>query len=186
MATNVKLIPEMAEAQRRLLEFVVRELDHADAVLPPLVMAELEQALVVSYLTCNRHSYSRLLEETPKAVASWQVRRAAEYVEQNWDQPVTVEALALVANTSVRSLFYSFKKSRGVSPMTFVRQVRLRHAKEMLAGASPETTVTSIASACGFSNLGHFAKYYSAAFGEHPSATLRVARGNGRSVYARE
>jgi len=60
--------------------------------------------------------------------------------------------------------------------MTFVRQVRLRHAQEMLMRASPETTVTSVAYACGFSNLGHFAKYYHAAFGEHPSATLKTAR----------
>jgi transcriptional regulator GlxA family with amidase domain len=89
---------------------------------------------------------------------------------------VTVEALAIVANASVRSLFYSFRKSRGVSPMTFVRQVRLRHAKEMLISAGPETSVTSVAAICGFSNLGHFAKHYYLAFGEHPSATLRSAR----------
>jgi transcriptional regulator GlxA family with amidase domain len=61
--------------------------------------------------------------------------------------------------------------------MIFVRQVRLRHAKEMLMHAGPGTTVTSVATACGFSNLGHFAKYYCVAFGEHPSATLRSARG---------
>ena len=59
--------------------------------------------------------------------------------------------------------------------MTFVRQVRLRHAKHMLEHATPETTVTSVAYDCGFSNLGHFAKYYHAAFGEYPSTTLRTA-----------
>jgi transcriptional regulator GlxA family with amidase domain len=42
--------------------------------------------------------------------------------------------------------------------------------------ASPGMTVTSVAYACGFSNLGRFAKYYHAAFGEHPSATLKTAR----------
>jgi transcriptional regulator GlxA family with amidase domain len=49
----------------------------------------------------------------------------------------------------------------------------------MLLRATPETTVTSVAYDCGFSNLGHFAKYYHAAFGEQPSATLKAARGNG-------
>jgi AraC-like DNA-binding protein len=177
MATNVRSIPAMAAAQRRLVEFVVRELNRDDAPLPDLVLAELEQALVVSYLNCNLHNYSHLLEENPaRSVAPWQVRLAEEYIEQNWDQPVTVEALAHVANASIRSLFFTFKKSRGISPMTFVRQVRLRHAQEMLVRASPETTVTSVAYACGFSNLGHFAKYYHAAFGEHPSATLKTAR----------
>ena len=85
----------MAVAQRRLVEFVVRELDRVDAPLPDLVLAELEQALVVSYLTCNLHNYSHLLEgDRVRSVAPWQVRLVEEYVEQNWDQPVTVEALA--------------------------------------------------------------------------------------------
>ena len=177
IATNVRPSPAMVAAQRRLVEFVVRELDRVDAPLPALVLAELEQALVVSYLNCNVHNYSHLLEAGPvRSVAPWQVRLAEEYVEQNWDQPVTVEALAHVANAGIRSLFFTFKKSRGVSPMTFVREVRLRHAKHMLMHATPETTVTSVAYACGFSNLGHFAKYYHAAFGEHPSATLKMAR----------
>jgi AraC-like DNA-binding protein len=174
---NGGAVPEMAAAQLRLVEFVVRELDRDDATLPELVLAELEQALVVSYLNCNRHNYSHLLEGSARPVAPWQVRLAEEYIEQNWDQPVTVEALALVANASVRSLFYSFRRSRGVSPMAFVRQVRLQRAKEMLTSARPETSVTMVASACGFSNMGHFAKYYYAAFGEHPSATLRASRG---------
>jgi AraC-like DNA-binding protein len=178
IATNVRPIPAMAVAQRRLVEFVVRELNRVDAPLPGLVLAELEQTLVVSYLNCNLHNYSHLLEENSvRSVAPWQVRLAEEYIEQNWDQPVTVEALAHVANAGIRSLFFTFRKSRGVSPMAFVRQVRLRHAKEMLTRATPETTVTSVAYACGFSNLGHFAKYYNAAFGEHPSVTLKTARG---------
>jgi len=177
IATNTRPVPAMAVAQRRLVEFVVRELNRLEAPLPGLVLAELEQALVVSYLNCNLHNYSHLLEESSaRPVAPWQVRLAEEYIEQNWDQPVTVEALAHVANAGIRSLFFTFRKSRGVSPMAFVRQVRLRHANEMLTGATPETTVTSVAYACGFSNLGHFAKYYHAAYGEHPSVTLRTAR----------
>ena len=172
MAASMGIVQD---PQRRLLEFVVRELGRSDTPLPSLVLAELEEALIVAFLTCNRHNYSHYLEGTAQAVAPWQVRRAEEYVEQNWDQPLTVEALALVTNSSVRSLFYSFKSSRGISPMAFVRRVRLRHANEMLKSAGSEKSVTSIAYACGFSNLGHFARYYNAAFGEHPSATLRTA-----------
>jgi len=168
---------EIAAAQYRLLEFVVRELDRPDTPLPGLVLAELEQALVVSYLCSNSHNYSHFLEGQACPVAPWQVRLVEDYIAEHWDQSVTVEALALVANASVRSLFYSFKKSRGMSPMTFVRQIRLQHAKEMLASADPQATVTSVAAACGFSNLGHFAKYYRSAFGEHPSATLKATRG---------
>jgi len=177
MTASVRPNPATA-AQHRLIEFVVRELDRTDALLPDLVLTELEQTLVLSYLSCNPHNYSHLLEDSPvRGAAPWQVRLAEQYIEQHWDQPMTIEALALATNASVRSLFYSIKKSRGVSPMVFVRQVRLRHAKEMLVSAGPETSVTSVAYDCGFSNLGHFTKYYYSAFGEHPSATLKAARG---------
>ena len=177
MTASVSPSPATA-AHRRLVEFVVRELDRTDAPLPDLVLTELEQTLVFSFLSCNPHNYSHLLGDNPvRCAAPWQVRLAEQYIEQHWDQPMTIEALALATNASVRSLFYSIRKSRGVSPMVFLRQVRLRHAKEMLANAGPETSVTSVAYACGFSNLGHFARYYHAAFGEHPSATLKAARG---------
>ena len=176
VSNKVELGPEKAEAQLRLLQFVLGEFGRDDeAVLPPLVLAELEQALIVAYLCTNRHNYSHLLDGQPRASAPWQMRRVEEYIEQNWDQPLTIEALALVANTSVRSLFYSFKKNRGVSPMTFVKQVRVGHAKEMLTKAGPTTSVTSVAFECGFSNLGHFAKYYHNTFGERPSDTLRMS-----------
>lgn len=175
MMTAIAPDPQAAAAQFRLLELVIGELDREDAPLPPLVLAELEQALVVAFLCSNHHNYSHVLNEQPRASAPWQVRRVEEYVEQNWDQPLTVEAMALVANTSVRSLFYSFKRSRGVSPMTFVKQVRMRKARSMLANPSPTTSVTSVAFACGFSNLGHFARYYHSTFGEHPSDTRRNA-----------
>ena len=39
------------------------------------------------------------------------------------------------------------------------------------------TTVTAVGLACGFINLGHFARYYQAEFGELPSETLARAKG---------
>lgn len=162
-----------ASATQRLLEFVAEEFDRNSAPMSELVAAEFEQALILSYLCNNRHNYSLFLDDAPRAAAPREVRRVEEYVASNWDQPITIEALALVANASVRSLFYSFKKSRGVSPMTFVRQVRIRQARAMLSSGEPGISVTSVALACGFSNLGHFARYYHGAYGERPSDTLR-------------
>ncbi|MGD0531698.1 MAG: helix-turn-helix domain-containing protein [Methyloceanibacter sp.] len=66
----------------------------------------------------------------------------------------------------------------GCSPMLFVKQVRMRHAKAMLTTPEAGTSVTSVAFACGFSNLGHFAKDYFQGFGELPSETLRAKKGS--------
>lgn len=164
--------PGRITGQRRLLDFILREIDSEDGPPSPLVLAELEQALIVSYLTSHAHNYSALLAGMEHYAAPAQVRRVEEFIEQNWDSPIEIEMLASVGGVSVRSLFYSFRKSRGMTPMAFARQVRIRHARAMLANPVPGTTVTSVALACGFGNAGHFARYYAECYGEKPSETL--------------
>ena len=165
-----------AQALRDLILLVVGHVSQADKKLPDLVMAELEQGLMVAYLYGNRHNYSRLLEREPCAIASRQVRRVEEYIEANWDQPITMEDLAAVAGASVRSVFRTFRRSRGFSPMTFVKQTRLKHSQRLLQFAEPTTSVKDIAFTCGFSHVGQFSRDYYQAFGELPSATLMRAQ----------
>lgn len=167
-------------AQRHLLRFAISELDRTGGALPPLVLAELEQALIVAYLCANTSNYSPQLNGHSPGAAPWQVRRAEEYIAANWDQPIRIEALARATNTSARSLFDTFKKHRGYSPMSFVKRVRLQRARTLLERPDEAASVTSVAYACGFSNLGHFARDYLFSFGELPSATLKASkRSNG-------
>jgi AraC-like DNA-binding protein len=168
--------PAYLAGQTRLVRFLAEELNREDGPLPTVALIEIEQAIIVSYLIAHRHNYSHWLNGTPSMIAPWQVRNAAEYIEQNWDQPITIEALSHITRTSARSLFHLFKRTYGISPMVFVRQVRLRHAKAMLSNPTQETSVTSVGFLCGFSNLGNFAKSYFEAFGERPSETLRSRR----------
>jgi AraC-like DNA-binding protein len=168
-----------ARAVRRLVNLLMMELAVEDSFPPPLVTAELEQAILVAFLCGNSHNYSHLLDGSPPGAAPWQVRRAEEYIEANWDQPITIEALAVVADASARSIFHSFKAHRGFSPMKFVKQVRLRHAREMLSNPASGANVTRVAFDCGFGNLGHLANDYLQAFGETPSATLKRNKAHG-------
>ncbi len=161
-----------ARALRDLILLVVGQVSRADETLPGLVLAELEQGLMLAFLYCNRHNYSRLLECDPSALASRQVRRAEEYIEANWDQPITMEDIAAVAGTSARSVFRAFRYSRGFSPMTFVKQTRLKHSQRLLQSADLTTTVKDVALTCGFSHVERFSRDCYRAFGELPSATL--------------
>ena len=169
---------EGLESLQRLLMFFISELDSGSSTMPPLALAELEQTLMVSFLCSNPSNYSELLEGRTRPAAPWQVRLAEEYIEAHWDQPITIDALARVTSTSARSLFQHFKRSRGRSPMDFVKEVRLEHARQMLTRTTVETSVTATAFACGFGNLGHFAKDYLKRFGERPSDTVK--RGKAR------
>jgi AraC-like DNA-binding protein len=161
---------------RRLLEFMVSELDRDEEQLPPAALVEFEQMLLLTFLAVNPHNFSHLLEREQPRPAPWQVRRVEEYITANWNRPITVEALAAAAGASTRSIFKAFKDSRNCSPMAFVKSIRLQHAREMLQHPENTTTVVSTAFACGFLNPGHFARDYRLAFGELPSVTLAASK----------
>jgi len=160
---------------RDLFLFFVAELDAADEPLPSLALVEWEQALMVAYLCGNRHNYSHLLERGPPSIAPWQVRRVEEYIEANWNQPIRIEDIAAVAGTSARSIYRAFRHSRGYSPMTFAKQLRLRHARRLLQSSDEARTVKDVAFACGIGHVGRFSKDYYRAFGEWPSNTVKRA-----------
>jgi len=127
------------------------------------------------------HDVSRIrdrlmAEPQRRPPTTWQVRRAEEYIETHWNEPITIASLARATAASARSIFYHFKTSRGQSPMSFLKQVRLEHAKDMLEHSGIRRSVTQIAVECGFGNLGHFAGDYLKRFGERPSDTLKRSK----------
>jgi AraC-like DNA-binding protein len=166
---------------RRLAFYLAEQLSADDSLLPDVALAELEQALMTAFLCANRHNYSHLLERKPPGAAPWQVRRVEEFIEANWNRPIRMEDLAAVTGASARSIFRAFRQSRGYSPMMFAKQVRLRRAQQMLRASDASSSVTDIAMACGFGNLGRFSKDYRAAIGESPSQTLNRAKAIGLS-----
>ena len=157
--------------------FLVDMVSTSAVSLHKLLLAEFEQALMVMFLRANQHNYSHLLEPKPLDAALWQVRRAEEYIEANWNNPMSLEAIAAATGVSIRSLFRTFRSNRDCSPMEFVKQVRLRHARELLQRSNGATTVTDVAFACGFGDLSRFSKDYRQAFGERPSETLNRNKG---------
>ena len=162
---------------RSLVGLAITELDREEADVSPLVLAELEQAILVAFLCGTGHNYTRRLDGRPRGLAPSQVRLVEEYIEAHWNQPVSIEGLAVAANASARSIFHAFKEFRGYSPMNFLKRERLRRAREMLAKPGSNESVTNVTFACGFGNMGRFADDYQKAFGEMPSETLNRAKG---------
>jgi AraC-like DNA-binding protein len=179
---QIELVQDMgmpaARSLRDQLLFIVSEVNRAETP-PPLVIAEWEQALMVAFLCGNRHNYSHRLARKTHDLAPWQVRRAEEYIESHWNQQIWIEDIAMVTGVSARNLFRTFRQSRGCSPMAFAKRIRLSHSRRLLQSAAPTSTVTDVAFACGFSDLGRFSREYRQAFGELPSEALKRSRSTG-------
>lgn len=79
---------------------------------------------------------------------------------------------------SRRNLQYAFEDVLGVSPLSYLRSLRLNGARRSLRDpGSGFDNVSEAAAAWGFWHLGQFSQDYRKLFGERPSDTLRMARG---------
>ena len=73
-----------------------------------------------------------------------------------------------------RAVQLAFRRHLDTTPLAYLRRVRLHHAHQGLAQASPRngTTVTAIAYRWGFTSPSRFAAAYRAVYGVSPSDTL--------------
>ena len=166
----------MFSALQRLIGVVVQQLDDENSLMSPPALRELEEAIIVQLIYAARHNFSGALERQFRDADSAAVRRVEDYIAANWNSQITIEALVAVAGVSARTLFRTFERARGLSPMALVKRTRLERARLLLSGPDHQTSVTGIAFACGFSNLGQFARDYQITFGELPSVTLQKSR----------
>lgn len=140
----------------------------------PVLAAQYEEMLLTAMLTCLPHSCSRLLETLPAPQSVPRVvRLAEEYIKANTERPLRLNDLARETGMSVRSVQAAFKRYRGYTPTEFLRRCRLHKARRMLQHPGPETTILSVAFACGFASQSNFCKCYRREFGERAMDTLR-------------
>jgi AraC-like DNA-binding protein len=161
---------------KNLIRFVAGELAASSTQPPHFLLQEFEQTLMVAFLKAVPNSFSEILQRRPSEGASAHVRRVEEYIDAHWQLPISVEHLADVTGLGVRTIFATFKRNRGYTPLAYLKMVRLKNANNLLRFPAETTTVTQVALNCGFSNLGHFANDYQDAFGDRPSLTLARAR----------
>lgn len=100
------------------------------------------------------------------------VRRAREFALAHPDTPLQVQDLCRELHLSRRSLQDSFRTVLGISPLWYLRTLRLDGARRsLLAGCSVQQAVER----WGFWHWSRFSRDYRRLFGELPSATFRRA-----------
>ena len=140
----------------------------------PMVGRPFADSVVRGLLLAADHSYRATLEGEATEPPPRVIRSAIEVIEAEADRPLTVSALAARSYVSVRSLQQGFRAHFGTTPMAYMREVRLRRARQDLLDSDPSIhTVSAIAFHWGFTNLGRFAAAYAARYGENPAVTLR-------------
>ncbi len=102
------------------------------------------------------------------------LRRAAAYIDSNAHSDITLADIASAVHVTTRTVQYMFRRHMDMSPMEYLRRVRMDHAHRQLLSADPETTsVQQIAAQWGFAHPGRFSALYRKTYGRNPSDTLK-------------
>jgi AraC-like DNA-binding protein len=161
----------------RLLLVVHRQLECPDSLMQhPLVWDPLVDSLIHGLLLVADHPYRDALAAPADPGRPAAVRDAMDIIEARAHLPLTTSTLALHCHVSVRTLQAGFQRHLGMSPMAYVRVVRLRHAHRDLRSADPSHhTVAAIAHRWGFTNPSRFAAAHKTMYGQTPLHVLRAA-----------
>jgi AraC-like DNA-binding protein len=162
----------------RLVLMAHRQLECPDSLIRnPLVWDPLVESLIHGLLLVADHPYRRVLAAPAGPGRPAAVCDAMDIIEIGPHLPLTTSALAKQCHVSVRALQEGFQRHLGMSPMTYLRVVRLRRANRDLRSADPShTTVARIAHRWGFTHLGRFAAAHQRMYGQTPLQALRAAR----------
>jgi AraC-like DNA-binding protein len=159
-----------------LLRYAAAELGRgADSTWGGRVAAEFEELAMTQLLYGQPHTHSVALRRRERPMAPRDVKRALDYIHENVREPIGLADLVAVAGVAGRTLLKHFRDFQGVSPMRYVRRLRLEGVRNELARGGDEP-VTAVALRWGFEHAGRFAVEYRRAYGETPSATRARSR----------
>jgi AraC-like DNA-binding protein len=168
---------DRALALARFIETIIHDLSSEHSTLSDVAAASHAERLLSLLLLRSLHMQeSRAVADRPR-VAPYYVRRAEQFVADNYMKAIDIDHLAAATGVSARTLYYGFKQYRGASPRKYLKGVRLLRARRSLLEAQISgARVGDVAAAVGYDNKSQFARDYRDYFGESPTATLRGIR----------
>jgi AraC family transcriptional regulator len=108
----------------------------------------------------------------PQSLAPWQLARALELFETNFDRPIRLGDVADAVRMSKSYFSRAFSGSVGEPPARYLRRYRVKRAQEVMLSTSK--SLSEIALYCGFADQSHFTRTFSRMVGVSPAAWRRA------------
>ncbi|MEU8894180.1 helix-turn-helix domain-containing protein [Streptomyces sp. NPDC048442] len=122
-----------------------------------------------------RRPVPELSSPSTAAARGWALERLGE--------PITLDEMAAQEATSVRNFTRRFREEVGTTPMNWLTQQRIEHARELLEES--DLPVDRVAERAGLGTAANLRQHFHTALGTSPSAYRTVFRGPGGAMAAR-
>lgn len=169
-----------------------RKKDYPLARLTEKNFAELEtllRPLAVAGMRKGKHCYKLGLfmavmsllcdvwkvREEDQGIQTLDIPKLTSYLAQNFQQEIYLEDLEQLSSVARSTLQKHFRAAMGVPPMIYLRNLRLRHAAELLTGT--DFSLKEIADRSGFFRMPYFFKAFKICYGMSP-LEYRTSRNN--------
>jgi AraC family transcriptional regulator, ethanolamine operon transcriptional activator len=173
LSTNAVRSPLTLPAYKHYFLEVLQLIQQRPQLLPTPTYQRLIQENLLALLIEAIPSTRTAAAVPPQVGRDVLVQQVRDYMLANIDRPLTLQDLYQTLGSSRRTLFNCFETVFGVTPMEYLKVLRLQGVRHALKSADPNTVaIFDIASRWGFWSPGHFARDYKTMFGERPSDTL--------------
>jgi AraC-like DNA-binding protein len=102
------------------------------------------------------------------------IDKVTRYCLEHLDEPIGVEEMSQAAGYSRFHFSRLFHKYQGDSPASFLRELRLQKALQLLQ--TDRLKIKAIAERCGFQSASYFARAFQKKFGCYPRAFKESAK----------
>lgn len=101
------------------------------------------------------------------------IKRAIRYMEEHLSEPLSLTSTADAIGISRCHLAHLFRKSTGMSVVSYIQMLRCRHALVLLGQS--DLSIAEIAHECGFESVSYFDRCFVRLYGQTPRQ-LRARR----------
>lgn len=120
----------------------------------------------VCYSLCKHCTDPQSLCTAQDRIDAERIRQMLAYIDAHCAQELNVQQIAASVNISESVCLRCFHRRLGITPIQYVKQLRLDKAAELLRCSS--MTIKAIAFECGFHDVSHFTKSFREKMGYTP------------------
>ncbi len=163
----------VSDAPTELLEAVVRLvrlLDHPRDL--PVLWPAAEREILWRLLCSEQGHRLRQIGLADSRLS--QIGRAMRWMRDNYSEGLRIEELARLSAMSVTSFHRHFRAVALMSPIQYLKQIRLQEARARLLARAED--VATVGHAVGYDSPSQFSREYKRAYGSPPGQDARLLR----------